>query len=536
MLKYLKTNYWKDTYNINANLKQNISKNFSLKYVLNSLNFDDHQTGLQNDYSKFLIGIKPAYNNELFFLNGGLSGIIDERMSKKDKGWNIQLSFENTEFDINDYYIDFSSNLSKDKLGKRDNYNYVNKVSFHREFTGNSADTLSFSWNENRADYYISADHEIESRRNNSKSINNNLSYNLSENTFLSIKSYLSVGQTQIKYPYNDLKGEKLRDDFSFNNVIEIRNYSGENRYNFLIGWDNSEQNYKLRGTGKISGLIPFDTPSSKSKKIFITTGISNKLSKRDSLGVNFYVEKYSFDTPSELNNDDRDEFRLNFLISNFYRFNPDLSIGCYLNVNLNHLVFLYKERSIENNWNRIFILGSGVRYKNKNLRISNFSEIIANYTDYDYEEMFTVYRSFVFRKYSNFTNIGYIISRKSEVDFRVNIEKEENGMLNWSDFSQNVTFSKINWHLKTVYRYKFSKELALLNGIEYLSRKYISGIDLTTGTLESKNLEDLGVTIGFEFKGKKLNSVFNVSNRRIKRKSNKTLFQAAEIKLYYSI
>ena len=121
MIKYLDNNFWKDTYNLNAYLKQDINENFSINYIFNSLNFDDHQTGLENDYRKLLIGIKPFYNHKYFYLNGGLSGIVDERMSKKDRGWNFQLSFENDEFDINDYHIDISSYLSKDKLGKRNN-------------------------------------------------------------------------------------------------------------------------------------------------------------------------------------------------------------------------------------------------------------------------------------------------------------------------------------------------------------------------------------------------------------------------------
>jgi len=538
MLKYLKDNLWKDTYRLNTTAVHKLSDDLSVNYVLNAMYYYDKQTGFDNDYSRVSIGINPIFLFKDFYISGGINRITDKRMSHQDKGFNFKLSIENENFSLNDYNTNFNTSYNCDYLGNRKNYNFANNITLWRNFTSKSSDTLSVSWNRTRDDYYISADNVIESRRTQIKRIFNNLKYSFSEKIRLSLKSFLDFTNTDIGYPFTEERSTKKRDDFGFRNDLRLFYRDDVSYFSILFGYDIAEQNYRMTkgDKDKIIGIIPFDTPSNKSKKVYFSSEYWSKFSDKDSLGLNFYVEKYSFDTPSEINNDDRDEFRLSFKLENIYKFNSNLIWRLNLDINLSHLVFIYKERSIENNWNRIILLGSGVRYENSNFTIGNFSEIIANYTDYDYEKYLTVVKSFVFRKFNNYTNVNLNLDKKSSINLIVKLEKEENGMLNWSEFVQNVNFSKNNWQAKIMYKYEIIDGLALNNGLEYLSRKYISGIEDKSEGIETRNLEDFGVNLSFEFKSKNLVSVFSLNTRKILRKTGKSLYQTAEIRLNYII
>ncbi|MFC1724314.1 hypothetical protein ACFL4T_01715 [candidate division KSB1 bacterium] len=538
MIKYLADNLWKDTYYFNSSLRHFVTQDFTLDYFLNTINYNDRHTGLNNDYGNLTAGISPAFNYKNFDFTGAISGVTDKRMAKKDNGLNLRFSMENNNLSINDYKIDIASNLENEKLGNRRNYHFVNKLTFWKRFISKSSDSLSVSWNENRYDYYISPNLDIESRKTLFRKVHNTLNYFISEKTSVNLQSFVSLGRTEIKYPFKSSRGEKTRDDFVINNVFRLNHVNNGKYFDVVFGFDNTEHNYKLSGDGqnKIAGLIPFDTPSSKSKTVFLSTDFRGNFFRKDSVNMSFYVEKHSYDTPSKINNDDRDELRINMQISHFYKIRPDLLIGGYLNIHLNHLVFLFKERSIENNWNRIFIFGTRVGYINPRFILRNSCEVISNYTDYDYEEYLPAIRSFVFRKFSNLTDFVYNLSKKSSLNMFLKLEKEENGMLDWSKFKQNVIFSKINWNFRTNYSYQISENFTIFSGIEFLSRKYVSGIDIRSGSFESKNLDDFGVSFGFLFKSDKLTSRFNLLNRRIVRGGGKSLFQTAEISMNYSI
>jgi len=70
------------------------------------------------------------------------------------------------------------------------------------------------------------------------------------------------------------------------------------------------------------------------------------------------------YDTPSELNLDDRDELLFVFNAATLHALSPYLKVRLSATVNLNHVVYVFAARSANNNWNRVWKLSPCIEYK----------------------------------------------------------------------------------------------------------------------------------------------------------------------------
>ena len=125
-------------------------------------------------------------------------------------------------------------------------------------------------------------------------------------------------------------------------------------------------------------------------------------MTDNDSLSMMFLISRFQHDTPDSNNFDDRDEYRATAILGYSHWFSPVLRIGFEAKLNLHHLVYIFSERSVNNNWNRILQLASSIKYRPSPMFVwSQQVELSANYTNYDFEELQSQIRSFVFRKFS---------------------------------------------------------------------------------------------------------------------------------------
>lgn len=124
-------------------------------------------------------------------------------------------------------------------------------------------------------------------------------------------------------------------------------------------------------------------------------------LSSRDTLLFNGFASILRYDTPSPLNNDDRDEFNSVMTFSVVRRFSHSFTSTLTSQIQQTHLVFLKSQRSALNNWNRIIRLTSSNRWNNSYFSAQPQMEVLAQYTVYDYEGKAGVPQSFSFRQLS---------------------------------------------------------------------------------------------------------------------------------------
>jgi len=328
------------------------------------------------------------------------------------------------------------------------------------EFIGN---ILTVSYFETRKDFYYEADslirkeysvvNNIQSRKENNFQFDDSLRYfqfipntNLTlHNSVLWRKIYRNtkykqttvapqtVFDTEIHELKLDLEGEAeyRKDDFRFllktafterDEKNLANNFAGANP--FFFEQRNSSESQKNNFTQRTSLTILSDF----------------KLSNKDSISLSFFQNKFTYDTPSQENYDDRDEL-LSIIKIRYARFlNPYFEFFTSTEGTLNKLVYISSQRSSNNNVNRVLKLQSGGIFAGKRLRSYNAFEVSANYTVYDYEDLNPNYKSYSFRQFGIFDSTSFRLTRNIDVKFMGYLRLSEQGELKWKEFSLKPT------------------------------------------------------------------------------------------------
>ena len=174
-------------------------------------------------------------------------------------------------------------------------------------------------------------------------------------------------------------------------------------------------------------------------------------VNNKDSIYSNFSAQTSRYDTPSELNLDDRDE--ASFLGNIAYKkvFNENLNAKISLDFSARHLVFLKASRSAQNKWDRFIRLSEIIEIKTKNIVYTPEFEIFANYSSFDYEKTITNAQSFSFRQlgYKDYLKIN--LSENYYFEISNNLRYFQRASFYWSDFSESPesfnfeTYNKIS-------------------------------------------------------------------------------------------
>ncbi len=178
--------------------------------------------------------------------------------------------------------------------------------------------------------------------------------------------------------------------------------------------------------------------------------------SKKDYLSFSFYQNKLRYDTPSNENFDDRDEvlsimkLKYNRLLSPFF------SVYVSAEGTIDHLVYIYSQMSSNNNINRIIKLSSGSNYMGKNVYSSNYFDVSANYTVYDFEDINPNIKSYSFRQYTATDSTIIKINNDLGLKHYGYIKLSEQGDLQWAAFSTtpNRYLQEIYTDPELVYNY----------------------------------------------------------------------------------
>ena len=162
-------------------------------------------------------------------------------------------------------------------------------------------------------------------------------------------------------------------------------------------------------------------------------------ITKNDTLLFNSSISKLEYDTPSILNNDDRDEVYILNSLNYKKRLSELLLLKVDLNLTQNHLVFIKKERSMQNNWNRILYLRTNILFDNKVLLYNPSFEVLSNYTTYDFEYLTGAgaVQSHSFRQISYKDTLQIKLSNIIALTDKMSIRYYEQGKLYWNQFAE---------------------------------------------------------------------------------------------------
>ncbi len=181
------------------------------------------------------------------------------------------------------------------------------------------------------------------------------------------------------------------------------------------------------------------------------------KFSKKDTISLATSLNIFRYDTPSAMNDDDRDELTSITKLSFSHSFSKFLNIKVNLDLLLSHLVFLKASRSNLNNWNRVLRLSLNPTYRNEVIQMNPNFEVLANYTVYDFESNNIGVQSYIFRQFAYRDSIFLRFHRNFYFFANIIYKLMERGTLYWKEFSMSketsinevfakgLFFSKVN-------------------------------------------------------------------------------------------
>ena len=246
----------------------------------------------------------------------------------------------------------------------------------------------------------------------------------------------------QVNNTNYDTKIEELRLE-----VDAVTRYTSKN-LNFALRVNYSERDEK-NSPKRYDGIseVLFDQQTEREtqknnnsvRAILALTG-NYRISNRDFLTFSLYQSKLKYDTPSPLNDDDRDELLSIVKLGYILKFNPYLSAFVNIEGTYGHTVYIFASRSSNNNQNRIIKLKAGGDYNGSVISSFNSFEVSANYTVYDFEDLTSNYQSFSFRQFTaiDSTTIN-LIDDVSFFNYSY-LKLSEIGDFRWNNFTSRPT------------------------------------------------------------------------------------------------
>ena len=198
--------------------------------------------------------------------------------------------------------------------------------------------------------------------------------------------------------------------------------------------------------------------------------------SNNDFIEARFLASIFRYDTPSERNNDDRDEFSATADVLYKRRINDELSASAEFEFQKNKLVYLKAAKSALNNANVIYRFNPKISYKTNGFSMSPSFEVLANYAAYDYEEFSDGRRSYSFRQLSYQDSIFINLNEMLSLRFTATARYFQRGVLFWKEFAESPQSENLEIFAKALIEWRRGGIGSGLGGRYYkLTRKSLS-------------------------------------------------------------
>ncbi len=408
---------WKDEHTLDALFYWQHSPLKAGLYVY-SWYQSDKQVSLNNQFANHRLGVffTNTYAQKLKF-TPYLGYQNAKNRSRIDWGWDTGARLHLDRFHFNNYTTTLNASTNLDFYPQRQNKEYDVNAYFTSRFSQFSKDSLFVRWSDLSKEYYV-AD-SIEQVTINERELQNKLFYDLSPTNRLLIQTRLQ--SREISY----FNGRSI---FLFENIFRYLHLG--RRLNFLFTFRTSDE------TQDNAGIIT----DSRTRQSAFNVDLNYFFSSRHKLSFNFAYVKSQYDTPdSVVNNDDRDEQRFVFNVRYAWQISPLFTLEVLTYAYFFHQMYIYKERSASNSWNRIYKLNPRLLYRYGALTNRLSTEVLANYTVYDFDALFQEPRSFVFRKYTLSDSLTLKYYTFQYLGCFVRLELEDKGTFFQNEFAQQV-------------------------------------------------------------------------------------------------
>jgi len=269
--------------------------------------------------------------------------------------------------------------------------------------------------------------------------------------------------------------------------IREMHYFGGVNIQSRLAEWiasrlslnyEEREERHNILDDPSVSDQV-FDRQEASARRLAniarrttLEAAIQSAISEKDSLNLSGSASILRYDTPDSLNTDDRDELLIVVGVEGIHRFSRELLLSIQADATLGHLVYLSGLQSANNNWNRILRLRTTAAWSpGRWFTTVNASEVLANYTVYDFEDQIGSVRSFSFRQASWSDSTALSLGGGVHLLFEGYLRIFERGVLKWKEFKErpeNYFFEQSYWPKITV---AVMSNLQMVVGYRYFSQ-----------------------------------------------------------------
>ncbi|MBN1780057.1 hypothetical protein JW948_02955 [bacterium] len=485
--------------------------------------FVDKLTGFENDIETRIMATEIMYRHNAFDLPVLLGLKQDQRFRQSDTGLSYRLNLIAPEVPLDEYVHQLNGRIDGDILGPRRNSEQIMDYRVYRYFYQNTVDTLNIRIHGLRRDYYITPEGQIESREDNTQSIDNYLTYHIGPHTKMNMTGRLTRHQLQIHLlDGSEKEMKRTRRDVDIFGLAQLAWQRRRTGGIFRISHQIQEEHYQIsesQFSSPYSGSSLLQTPDNISSATSYLLETTFPVGFADTLFLKTNFRKFQYDTPDEGNTDDRDEIRWHIDLGYSHRFSPSLMISTAISAHLLHMVYIHGEKSADNNWKRIFQLepcwiwqpAPGWRWKQT-------TTVLANYVDYDFDTELAGIRSFLFRKFQIEDSLEIPVTPKTRVLANYKLELDENGKIIWDEWLEQKLIDRTSQTGSIHLDFRIYEDVYLRPGYSFFTRDGIRYQTQPDGTREKKsylNFQSHGPCLQGHYQGQRLRMVFSAQTIR---------------------
>lgn len=429
---------------------------------------------------------------------------IERQIEELNKGFSTNAEFKVTNLNINDYFFDGQLKLKYEDLNPRRNTIVYVKTYLDKSFTdGLARNELDASFSRIRKEFYFPADQTTINQFGIANNIENRIEYvakgydrfdyTISERVgfYLTVEPYYrNIFKENLYVPNSTSVSPSVYDtrvfEFMLGGEAALTYDYKKLNTQFRMKYSERDEQHTLINEYRIPFVFVRDKQNLEASKnnhsstVRMTGSVNYDLTLKNRFEVSAMASLLKYDTQSNLNFDDRDELNYLFYIAHRYNNLQNLNLLTSVDLNLYHTVYIFAQKSSNNNWNRVIRLQSRSIFEpSKSLRSINTFSVLANYTAYDFEDLLSSVKSYSFRQFNAKDSTQWFITENLAADIYGEIKLYERGELNWRAFTlRPVTYYEdkiVNGYLS----WFFSRRFFISAGYRFFEQKrfnYLNG------------------------------------------------------------
>lgn len=387
--------------------------------------------------------------------------INDRQIGESDNGIAYGIEGMIDKEEISDFLVSGQFKFHNEDISPRKNTTRVLQGSFGNIFNRQLRNTFTGSFRQSGRDYYYRADsttqeafgitNNLQRRTETVYRIANDFTYNEAlKNTVFQFSGEV-YGRTinrDTRFQNTSSPASSLFDtrveEFRFD--LESSLHYADSRTSALLGLRYSERDEKhfaenIPGVNQIVYEDRLETEQRKNnlaKRTMLSLDLRYYLTKLDMIYFSASHSKLQYDTPSEMNFDDRDELLSIMKLRYIRNISPFFDFFLIAEANMNTISYLLAERSSNNNTNRVLKLNLGGWYDTGTITSYNSFEVGANYTNYEFEDLNPSFQSYSLRQLSLTDSTTWNITNRIALKFNGYFKEWEEGSFRWKEFTMS--------------------------------------------------------------------------------------------------